>query len=97
MELLRIIVRGKFTQGLNFPEDISMGRGFFRGGGSRFPGVIWKMIRNKIINKFFSNKSKTNFLGEIFRRKFSRRISKGKGISGKFLSGEGILRRRNCP
>ena len=29
MEVLRVIVQGKFLPGLNCPEDISMGGGFF--------------------------------------------------------------------
>ena len=40
VEVLRVIVRGNFSSGLNFFEDIPVRRGFFRGGGARFYGVI---------------------------------------------------------
>ena len=43
---LRVIVWGKFSPGLNFLEDISMERGFLRGGGVIFPGIIQKTIKN---------------------------------------------------
>ena len=38
-EWLRVIVRGKFSLGLNCLEDISMARGFLRRGWVRFPGI----------------------------------------------------------
>ena len=40
VEVLRAVLGGKFSPGLNFPEDISMGRGIFPWGGARFPRNI---------------------------------------------------------
>jgi hypothetical protein len=40
VELLRVIVRGKFSPRLNCPENISVERGFLHGGAARFPGII---------------------------------------------------------
>jgi len=40
MELLRVIVVGKFSPGLNCLEEISVGRVFLPGGGARFSGII---------------------------------------------------------
>ena len=39
-EWLRVIVRGKFSPGLGRLEEISIVRGFLRGGGARFPEII---------------------------------------------------------
>jgi len=38
--MLKVIVRGKLSPGLNCPEDIYVGRGVFRGGGATYPGII---------------------------------------------------------
>jgi len=40
MELRKVNVLHKFSPGLNCLEDISVGRGFLRGDGARFPGII---------------------------------------------------------
>ena len=39
LEMLRVIIQGKFSLGLNFLEDISAGRLFLRRSGTRFPGI----------------------------------------------------------
>ena len=40
VDLLSVIVLGKFSLALNCLEDIFVGRVFLRGGGARFPGTI---------------------------------------------------------
>jgi len=58
VELLKVIVLGRFSQWLNILGDISVGRVFIRGGGTRFPGIIKKRSEIKIEKQAFSTESK---------------------------------------
>ena len=71
MEMLRVIVWGKFSPGLHCPEDISVGRGFSRGGGAKYLGVIKKRseIKFKKIS-FFQLKVEHSFT--VKRRNMTR-------------------------
>ena len=62
VKILRVIVRDKFLPGLNCPETISLGRGFFRGDGANYPGVIYKTIEKR---KFFQMKVRSNIKTSI--------------------------------
>jgi len=60
VEVLRVIVRGKFSVGYNFPEDISVGRGIF---SRKWSEISWLNLEfDKKLKK--TNKKKTSFSTE---------------------------------
>ena len=60
VEMSKVIFRGKFSPGLNCPEDIYVGRGIFPRRWNQTSWRYLKTIRNQIKSKFFQLKVRSN-------------------------------------